>query len=81
MMNYYYGYPMSYGFNFFGFFSILWFILIVWLFVSILRRLFGHHDHHSVFETKDRALEILRRRYAKGKITKKEFDQMKKDLA
>jgi putative membrane protein len=27
------------------------------------------------------ALEILRKRYAKGEITKEEFDRMKKDIA
>ena len=79
-MNYYYYHPFYPGFGFLGFFSFLWFVLVIWLFIAILRRLLGHHDHHSVFESKDRALEILRRRYAKGKITKKEFDQMKKDL-
>jgi len=31
-------------------------------------------------QTKDEALEVLRTRYAKGEITKEQYDQMKKDL-
>jgi len=37
----------------------------------------GHHKESGDSET---ALEILKKRYAKGEITKEEFDQMKKDI-
>jgi uncharacterized membrane protein len=32
-------------------------------------------------ESAQSALEILKKRYAKGEITKEEFDRMKKDVA
>ncbi len=37
----------------------------------------GHHRESGDSET---ALEILKKRYAKGEITKGEFDQMKNDI-
>ncbi len=48
--------------------------LIRWLIVSTRH----HGDRKS--EGTDSALEILKIRYAKGEITKEEFEQKKKDL-
>ena len=75
MMNYYY--PNHMFFGGFGLFGLFWDILVIWLVIAILSRVFGHRGH---FRLKPRSLEILKRRYAKGKITKKQFEEMKKDI-
>jgi putative membrane protein len=36
--------------------------------------------NHSESKDSETPIEILKKRYAKGEITKEEFDQMKKDL-
>jgi putative membrane protein len=40
----------------------------------------GHYSHYGSEEERETAMEILRRRYAKGEITKEQFEQMKKDI-
>ncbi len=71
-----YGYGPGWGA--FGLFHmLLWWVLILlgiivlarWLFVGGRRR-----------PREDRALDILRERYARGEIDKAEFDARKKDL-
>lgn len=74
MWGYGYGPYMGYGFlPIIGWvFSWIFFIVVIVLAIRFFRG--GRwHDH-------DRSAEILRERYAKGEISKKEFEEMKKDL-
>ena len=56
---------------------LLFWIAVVWLVVWGIRRAGWHHNYHE--ETMS-PLDIAKARYAKGEITKEQFDQLKKDL-
>jgi len=74
------GYGMGGGMGF-GFGWIFWLVIlgvIVWLAVTLVNRSggvrpFGHEVH-------DAPLDVLRRRYARGEISKEEFREMKAAL-
>ena len=84
----------SYGPGYYSGFSILGFlfqVLFWWLIIMLVIKLFkwahnsqhGHGccSHEEEVEVDDNNnLEIVKTRYAKGEIDKKEFEQMKKDL-
>ena len=55
---------------------VFWILLIVFI-VWIVREISGRNSHHR---SGSDALEILKERYAKGEIDKKEFEEKKKDL-
>ena len=64
------GLMMFLGLIFWG--SIIW--LIVWAITRITR-------HNSTYDGgRTNALDIARERYAKGEITRDQFEQIKKDL-
>ncbi|MBI4811926.1 SHOCT domain-containing protein [Candidatus Falkowbacteria bacterium] len=72
------------GFGFF--FMIIFWALVVWAIVALVRcasgRSYwccGRDERHGRHEH-GRALDILKERYAKGEITKEQFEQTKKDL-
>ena len=78
--------PFHWGFGFIGggFLMIMFWALIiglvVWLIAGIGRR--GHYMHRMHYQgyTSD-AREIARERYAKGEISKEQYEQLKKDLS
>jgi putative membrane protein len=66
------------GFGFFPFMvlgPVVFWGLVIWGIVVLVR----HYSRTSV--SAGSALEILKQRYAKGEISKEEFDARKKDLA
>ena len=81
MMRWWYG-PMDgwgAGFGILGMIMmILFWVLIAWAIVALVRYLFGSREDR---ERDNRPLEILKERYAKGEIDKKEFEERKKELS
>ena len=84
-MMHYWGYNRGFfwpGFGLFdGVISILFWVLVISVIVSLFKR-----RHSSDEESKDEEpadlsnFEIIKRRYAQGEITKKEYEEMKKEL-
>jgi putative membrane protein len=72
--------PMGwFGFGFGFIFMILFWGIIIWLIVALIRGL-SKHNQPGV-ETKNKTpLEILKKRYAKGEIEKEEFEEKKRNL-
>jgi len=69
------------GFGTMGVMSILWVVVlgvIVWAVVAAVRR---PGESGNSTSPADSALEVLKRRYARGEINKKEYEEKKKDLA
>ncbi|HUZ93239.1 MAG TPA: SHOCT domain-containing protein [Candidatus Paceibacterota bacterium] len=79
----YYGYGpmMGYGYgDWFGWiFMILFWALVIAAIVFIVRR-FGHGRRHGWHDHGHLAVDILKERYAKGEIDRKEFEEKKKDI-
>jgi putative membrane protein len=67
------------GYFFGGWMIIVWVIiigLIVWGVIALTR----HAAHSSGSIERQSPLDIAKERYAKGEITKEEFERIKKDL-
>ncbi len=86
MGHYYYGGGVSgLGLGLLGLLlTIIFWALVISLVIVIVRALVGRGRHgrwHGMHDFhRDSALQILKERYAKGEIDKKEFEEKKKDL-
>jgi len=71
------------GFGWFGWiFMVLWWVLLIVGIVALIRWLgekSGCHMHQR-HEYEKPALDILKERYAKSEIDRREFEEKKKDL-
>jgi putative membrane protein len=69
----------GYGWGWFmPIFMIIFWGLVIWGIVALVRGI-SRGDAGSTTQT-DSALEILKRRYARGEINKQEYEEKKKDL-
>jgi len=64
---------------------IMFVVMIIFIFLIFGSRgwrppWWGQGGHNRQGGETESALEILKKRYAKGEITKEEFEQMKKDI-
>jgi putative membrane protein len=81
----YYGMPMGWGIGLMIIPMIIGFIFVVFLVMMALRFIFGAPMGHHMGDGMGRmgyssAEEILRQRYARGEVTKEQYDQMLRDL-
>lgn len=60
-------------------FMVFFWVLFALGIAYIVRMLFGHHNDER--KSQNKSIEILKERYAKGEIDKKEFEEIKKDLS
>lgn len=75
-------YGDGFGFNIFSLIltAVFWF-LIIFLIFKLIKSAHHHYDEHEPMTNGDNSLGIVRERYAKGEINKKEFEQLIKDLS
>jgi putative membrane protein len=74
-MHWDYGWGMGFGF---GWFLMIFFWVLIILGVAYLIKVIAGGAKRD--EKEETALNILKKRYAKGEISKEEFDRIKDDL-
>lgn len=72
------GHMMYYGFGYGGMFMWIIFLIVIGLLIYFMVQ--ARNTKGPTLTQNDRPLDILKARYAKGEITKDEFERMKKDI-
>ena len=76
-----YGFAMAHGFGWLSWVAPIAMIVFWALFVAAIIMLIVNLARHGLKTVRENvALSILRERYARGEISKQEFDQMRKDI-
>lgn len=74
----------GWGWHMGGFGMIIWLIIliaIIWLIVRLIQKNNGGGgESRQVPSQEESALDVLQKRYARGEITREEYQQMKQDL-
>lgn len=66
----------------YGFFMPLMFVFpLILLLVFLLMRSSGYYSYHKPHAKEDEALEIARKRFARGEIDEETFDKIKQKLS
>ncbi len=68
------------GMGFMGF-GWLWIIILIVIILAGVYFFSEGFKKENVPQTSTSSIEILKQRYAKGEITKEEFDRMKRELS
>jgi putative membrane protein len=69
-----YGFGMGFG----GFFMVIFWVLVIIGIILLIKMIVSGTKSEGKQET---ALDILKKRYARGEISKEEFEEKKKDIA
>lgn len=72
------GYMMHYGFGYGGMFMWILFLIVIGFLIYFMVQ--AQKTKGQTPTQNESPLDILKRRYAKGEITKEEYERMKKDL-
>ena len=80
-MRYYHGTWNNGAFIGFHILGFLIFVALVFVFVRFCIGGRFYHHHNMGTRSSDSAVEIAKKRYAKGEITKEEYKNLLKDLA
>lgn len=84
MMRYgYWGFPgMGVAYGILGWvWPIVFWVFVALVIAKLIRNSGGIHERREETVARQTPLEILKERYAKGEISKKELEEMKKDIS